>query len=108
MFTKINIGLWMFLPKEQRDHLARVFDLRRNGVAEIRDQEVVSDGYSNTDLEGITKEKMEEYVGSEAESFHRAWEITLSKCRGELADEPQDINGEIKKGKKKNHDKESK
>ncbi len=104
MFEKISIGLWMFLPRAHRDHLVSVFDLKRTGISEIKNEEVISDGYSNADLEGITKEKMEAYIGSEAESFHRAWEITLSKCRGELSDEPKDINKEFKKGKKKSHE----
>jgi hypothetical protein len=106
MFTKINIGLWMFVPKDQRDHLVNVFGIKRTGVSEIKNEEIISDGYSNADLEGITKEKMEEYIGSEVDSFHRAWEVTLSKCRGELEEEPQDINKETKKDKKKTHDKE--
>lgn len=83
MFEKINQQHWISLPRETRQHLVKVFGLIPNGIAEIRDQSVVSDGYTNSDLERITAEKMAEYVGS-TESFSRLWELTLSKVKYEL------------------------
>lgn len=74
---------WIDLPKEIRNHLVKVFGLTANGIAEIRDQTIVSDGFTNKDLEGITTAKMAEYVGSN-ESFIRLWELTLAKCHYEL------------------------
>ncbi len=80
---KIYQQVWIDLPKVTRQHLAKVFGLTPNGIAEIRDQFVVSDGYTNADLEGITKERMAVYVGSDA-SFSRLWELTLAKVKYEL------------------------
>ena len=73
----------MLQPRDIRDHLATVFGVERNGVAEIRDQVIVSDGRSQEDLLAITTEKMAEYVGSE-ESFPRLWELTCAKAKHEL------------------------
>lgn len=88
-FQKIPQQLWMMLTREQRVHLAQVFDIKKTGVAEIRDSEVISDGHSSLDLEGITAEKMEAYVGS-SESFSRLWELTVAKCKYEL-NPPQEL-----------------
>ena len=75
--------VWIDLPKTTRQHLVKVFGLIPNGIAEIRDQTVISDGYTNDDLRRITSDKMAEYVGS-VESFSRLWELTLSKVKSEL------------------------
>ncbi len=87
MFERIYQQHWINLPKETRQHLVKVFSLGATGITEVRDNTVVSDGFTNTDLERITLSKMAEYVGSSLESmetFARLWEITLSKVNQEL------------------------
>lgn len=83
---KIYQQHWIDLPQETRSHLVKVFGIPRTGITEIRDQTVVSDGHTNTDLEAITADKMSAYVGSEIDSldFSRLWTITLSKVKFEL------------------------
>lgn len=83
MFDRIYVHNWISLDKEIRKHLVSVFGLVPTGIAEIRDQTVISDGYSNADLDRITAAKMAEYVGSN-ESFPRLWELTLAKVKYEL------------------------
>lgn len=90
---KLYVPNWMALSKETKDHLIKVFGLVKTGNSEIRDQEVVTDGFTNNDLEGITLSKMAEYTGSPAsESFHRLWEVTLSKVKYELHPPIMDIS----------------
>lgn len=83
---KLYAQMWIDLPQETRNHLAKAFDIPRTGITEIRDQTVVSDGHTNTDLEAVTADKMAAYVGSPLGtlSFSRLWEITLSKVKYEL------------------------
>lgn len=69
---------WLLLPREVKNELINVFGIERTGISEVRDNEIISDGYSQKDLMVITKETMAKYIGSD-ESFLRAWEITLSK-----------------------------
>lgn len=83
MFEKVYVQIWITLDKETREHLSKVFSIPTSGIAEIRDQTLVSDGKTNIDLQSITKEAMEAYVGS-ASDFTRLWELTLAKCRYEL------------------------
>lgn len=83
IMNQIFPQVWIHLSKEVRAHLVKVFSLVRSGVTEVRDQEVISDGFTVDDLKQITLEKMNKYIGS-VETFPRAWEITLSKVYSEL------------------------
>lgn len=83
MPDRIYPAQWMHHSKEMRDKIARDFDLSRTGVTEIRDQDVISDGYTVHDLANITLNKMCAYIGSE-ETFARAWELTIAKVYSEL------------------------
>ena len=71
----------MQLDSKVRSELVLEFGIKRTGITEIRDQTIISDGYSIEDLKAITLEKMNEYIGSTEESFPRAWEITCSKAK---------------------------
>ena len=86
MNDKIYTAMWIDLPREYRNKLTEVFSIERTGISEVRDDTLISDGYTNTDLQAITREKMAEYVGSSAEdtAFHRLWELTLAKIKFEL------------------------
>ena len=85
MFQKISAPLWMLLPKEEREHLVKVFHLTKTGPVEVYNEMVKADGYSDGDLSVITKESMSAYTGSPVDMpFHRLWEVTLSKCNYEL------------------------
>lgn len=83
MYNNVLPQLWMMVPQAERQHLAEVFGLNRTGNSEIRNNEVISDGYSVDDLRAITAEKMSAYIGSE-ETFPRAWELTCAKARSVL------------------------
>lgn len=82
-FDRVAPQMWMMLGKDERDRLAHVFKIEATGITEVRDNEVLTDGFKYEDLAGITKEKMTEYVGSE-ESYPRLWELTVAKVRSEL------------------------
>lgn len=93
---QIYPAVWMALKKDVQFHLIKIFGIVRTGVSEIRDQTVVSDGFTVEDLMKISHEKMTEYIGSE-ETFMRSWEITLAKVHAELNPPVaiiQNMNGE--------------
>lgn len=83
MYNNVPPQLWMQLDSKVKDHLVSVFSIPRTGLREIRDQDVVQDGYSLEDLKAITLEKMTAFIGSE-ETFPRAWEITCSKAKSDV------------------------
>lgn len=85
MFNNIHVPLWLTLSKETREHLVKVFGIIPTGIKEIRDQSIISDGFTNENLQVISLEKMAEYTSSPISvGFHRLWEITLAKTRFEL------------------------
>ena len=70
------------VPVEERKVIAEAFTLSRTGVSEIRDQEIISDGYSDEDLTHITSSVMAEWVGDSADNtFPRLWELTVAKAK---------------------------
>lgn len=82
-FEKIPPQLWMLVDPEIRLRLVTVFELGKTGITEVRDQEVITDGYNADDLSVITSGRMAAYVGSE-ESFPRLWELSVAKARSEV------------------------
>lgn len=87
MYNQVLPQLWMVLPNDIKLHLVTVFNIKKTGVSEIRDSEVVRDGYTADDLLVISLEKMTNYIGSE-ETFPRAWELTCMKAKYELSPPP--------------------
>ena len=83
----VYVQMWMSLPKEIRHQLIKDFNIERTGPAEIRDEHVITDGYTNSDLRVFTSESMEKYVGAPA-TFMRLWEITIAKARS-IVNPPQ-------------------
>ena len=81
--NQIYQQVWISLDKEIRNLLAKDLKIMRTGITEIRDQVVISDGFTNDDLKQITLEKMCEYIGSQ-ETFSRAWELTIAKAKSIL------------------------
>jgi len=81
MYSSVPPQLWMQLDSKIRSELILSFNIKKTGITEIRDQTLISDGYSAEDLKAITLEKMNEYIGSTEDSFPRAWEITCSKAK---------------------------
>lgn len=85
MIEKLFQQQWIALPKDVRTQLISVFGLQRTGVSEVRDQTVISDGFTNADLEVVSKEKMAEYTGLPLEtSFMQLLEQTLAKVHLQL------------------------
>lgn len=84
MYDHVFVHLWMMAGREERLLLAEVFNIPKNGIAEIKDQSVISDGHNEEDLRLITKSKMVEFVGEPEDtalSFNRLWELTVAKAR---------------------------
>ena len=81
--TRVYQQHWIELPADVRAHLSKKLGIVRTGISEIHDQQVVSDGFTNEDLKGITIPKLEEYVGSTGE-FTKLWAIAVSKANYEL------------------------
>jgi hypothetical protein len=79
MFEQILSVYWMLVPQTERTQLAKDFKMIASGHTEIRDSELITDGFTNEDLKAFTLEAMCEYIGSK-ETYMRAWELTVAKA----------------------------
>lgn len=97
-FERVLPGLWMNLPREERLYIAERFSIPRTGVTEVRDTEVLSDGFTFDDLAHINRDKMVDFIGSGDlegnESFPRLWELTVAKARYEINPPPMVIQAD--------------
>lgn len=67
--------VWLRLSQEMRGKLVNLFGLKRSGATETymgRDSmvRVVSDGYTASDLLAVSKERMQELLGSDSTDFY--------------------------------------
>lgn len=66
MQIQVTVPEWLKLPQETRTKLVEIFKLHKSHGTQMEQQGegsiLVSDGYSNSDLEGITLAGMQEYL----------------------------------------------
>lgn len=84
MTEQIYQHQFMALPRDVRDRLRLIFNIPRTGIIEVVDKTVITDGTTNENMKVVTHEKLKEYIGSDEESYAKAWEIAVSKAEGEL------------------------
>lgn len=79
MFDRVYLQHWMSLPRDARLKLAEELGIPRNGITEVRDEIVLTDGHTNDDLGVITKELLQSYTGGdENDSFASLWDAAVS------------------------------
>ena len=85
-FTQVYAQNWMILPRDLRRHLALVFKIVPTGITEVKDNVVISDGFTNDNLKLIDAVKMAEYlkVPLDMYDFAKLWELTLGHANHEL------------------------
>lgn len=84
---QINTFQWVSLPQETRNRLIEIFSLKKSGHVEVENKTVMTDGYTNQDLAGITVEKMQEYTGTDEEEYFSLFKAVLAKIEGEMVEE---------------------
>lgn len=87
----ITIHQWLPLKKETKDKLKEIFYLRPTGMVEVETDQfgkatVKADGFTNTDLQVITVEKLIDFVGSAAvnETIYDLWRRCVEKVENPL------------------------
>ena len=91
MFERIYPLVWLAQSRGVREQLALDLKLPKTGLTEVRDQELISDGYSVYDLQNITVDALIGYVGKK-KSFQELWEASVEKAQekiGEKAPKPK-------------------
>lgn len=93
---QLAYNIWIKLPSEVRHNLVVLFDIQRSGrtIVEYRATGpiVTSDGYTPTDIEAITLEKMQSILGDKSDNFYTLF--------SDIVDNLQDIIDGIYKTEK--------
>jgi hypothetical protein len=79
---QLSQRLWLQFPRETRLKLAETFSIPRSSINEVVDQTVISDGYTVTDLNAITIEKMQAFLGSKKMDFFELLNGCVDKLEG--------------------------
>lgn len=78
---QLSVQQWLTIPLKFRIDLAVLFSLHRSGTTVVEDNKVKSDGFSYEDLEGISLERMQEYVGTIEQDYFKLLDLTLIKMQ---------------------------
>lgn len=100
MQIQVTVPEWLKLPQETRTKLVEIFKLHKSHGTQMEQQGegsiLVSDGYSNSDLEGITVMNMQEYLQSGYSSdddfvslFHKVLDKLVGDSPAEMATNPE-------------------
>lgn len=75
---------WLQLPNEVRLKLVEIFKIPRSGGAVIEDNRVITDGYTQIDLDTITTLAMQAYLDTDETDFAILFKAVLKKIEPEL------------------------
>jgi sucrose-6-phosphate hydrolase SacC (GH32 family) len=87
MFERLYQHQWMTIPRDVRIELVKIFNIPVSAPTEVRNQEVITDGVTNGDLEVVTKEKLAEYTNKKEGTFAELFELAVKQVTNILQKE---------------------
>ncbi len=84
----LSTHTWVSLPNEVRYKLRSLFQIPRSSNTVVDDGVIITDGTTNEDLQELTTDKMQDYVGSTSTDFHKLFDLTVSQVKDEIANPP--------------------
>ena len=85
--------IWLSLSSETRQKLKILLSIPRTGGTEVVDGRVVSDGYTDRDLQVITLERLQELAGSTESDFYKLFNQLVQNVENpplEVVNTPQE------------------
>lgn len=76
MLSKIE---WLSLTIQQRTLLILQFNIPKSGFTHVQDGQIVSDGYTDQDLQNLTLAKLQEYLHTSDINFTELLKKTIEK-----------------------------
>lgn len=74
---------WLRLPIATRHKIASIFKIPKTGATEVVSNDVVKDGYNINDIESaLTKEALQNYLGTTIDNYDYLWEDTVATVEG--------------------------
>lgn len=84
MEIQVNVHDWLQLPMETRVKIREMFKVPKSEGAWVENGMVRSDGTTYKDLQAITPEKMQAFLGSEETDFVKLFHATTAKVQEDL------------------------
>lgn len=75
----IAYQIWLDLPQEIKDKIAKQFNLPRTGFREVMDNRIVMDYHTPQDVATLTCERLVAFTGIETEDIYKALNDTINK-----------------------------
>ena len=86
----LSLGSWVSLPNEVRWRIRNIFNIPRSGVSDVVDFRIVSDGTTHEDIKVLTAPKMQEYLGTKEQDFHRLFDLVVARVIDQMSN-PKDM-----------------
>lgn len=84
MTGQLYSGMWLPLSWEEKNHIAKKFNIPRNGASHVVNNRIQSDGYLEEDLNTVNVEVLQKELGSDESDFFKLWALFLEKIKVEL------------------------
>lgn len=80
MLSKIY---WLNLTIPQRTLLIMNFNIPKTGFTHVQDGQIISDGYTDQDLQTLTLQRLQEYLKTNENDFGSLLKATIEKLENE-------------------------
>lgn len=80
----LSTHMWVSLPNEVRFRLRALFNIPRSSSTVVNDGVIETDGTTKEDFKHLTVEKMQKFVSSDSEDFHKLFDLTIAKVNDDI------------------------
>lgn len=75
----LSYAVWLGLPESTRLKIAALLNIQRRGIRQVMDSRIISDGFLHTDLAVISRDKMQEILGTKEDDFYKLFDGIVAK-----------------------------
>ncbi len=80
----LSLHTWVSLPNEVRHRIRATFSIPRSSNTVVNDGRLETDGTTNEDFKHLTVSKMQEYLDTEVDDFHKLFDLVVAKVTDEM------------------------
>lgn len=80
----ISLNTWVELPNPIRYKIREIFNIPRSSNTMVVDGMIESDGTTHEDIQHLTIEKMQKYLGDASEDLHVLFDKVVARVNDEL------------------------
>lgn len=77
----LSIIKWLNLPMNVKQELVRIFEIPQSGYVHVSDNIVLTDGHSDKDLQAVSLEKLQKYLGSSETDYYKLFDQVVESIK---------------------------